>query len=68
MAKEAYKHVVNMDFEQAGAWLTAKSQALDAASGQSWKKGVEQFKSGKYRPGLGNYEWKEGEETPPKSQ
>jgi feruloyl-CoA hydratase/lyase len=64
MAKEAYKYGRDMNWEEAGAWLTAKSQALDAMSGATWKKGVEQFKAGKYRPGLGNYEWKEGDPKP----
>ena len=56
-AKEAYRYIRDMNWEEAGAWLTAKSKELDAASGQSWKKGVEQFKGHKYRPGLGTYEW-----------
>ncbi len=56
-AKEAYKYVRDMNWEQAGAFLTARSQALDAASGKTWKKGVEQFKGKQYRPGLGQYDW-----------
>lgn len=63
-AKEAYKYIRDMNWEEAGAWLTAKTRELDFASGQSWKKGVEQFKEGKYRPGLGTYEWKEGQQDP----
>lgn len=58
-AKEAYLHVRNMDWEDAGAWLSAKSKELDSLTGKTWKKGVEQFKSGKYRPGLGQYDWRE---------
>ena len=56
-AKEAYKYVRDMSWEEAGAFLTARSQALDAASGKTWKKGVEQFKGKQFRPGLGHYDW-----------
>jgi trans-feruloyl-CoA hydratase/vanillin synthase len=58
MAKEAYKYLRDMNWEEAGAFLSAKSAQLDALSGKSWKSGVEQFKRGDYRPGLGNYSWK----------
>lgn len=56
-SKEAFKHVLNMDYEQAGAWLDAKSQALDYASGTTWRRGVEQFDEGEYKPGVGHYDW-----------
>lgn len=56
-AKEAYRYGIAMDYEAAGAWLTAKSNELNYISGDTWKKGVEQFKSGEFRPGLGNYRW-----------
>lgn len=56
-AKEAYRYNLAMDYEVAGAWLTAKSNELNYLSGDTWKKGVEQFKRGEFRPGLGNYEW-----------
>ena len=58
-AKEAYKYLRDMNWEEAGAFLTAKSAQLDALSGKSWKSGVEQFKGKQYRPGLGQYEWRE---------
>lgn len=57
--KEALLHVEDMNWEAAGAWLTAKSNELDYLSGETWKKGVEQFKAHKFRPGLGDYDWKE---------
>jgi len=62
-AKEAYRYISDMNWEEAGAWLTAKSAMLDYKTGKTWKKGVEQFKSKQYRPGLGQYDWKEGEEA-----
>lgn len=58
-AKEAYKYMRDMNWEEAGAWLSAKSKELDYATGKTWKTGVEQFKSKKYRPGLGQYDWQE---------
>jgi trans-feruloyl-CoA hydratase/vanillin synthase len=57
-AKEAYRYGGAMDYEVAGAWLSAKSHELDLLSGKTWKKGVEQFKSHRFRPGLGDYDWK----------
>ncbi len=57
-AKEAYKYMRDMNWEEAGAWLAAKSKELDALSGKTWKTGVEQFKRKDYRPGLGHYDWK----------
>lgn len=69
-AKEAYKYMRDMNWEEAGAWLAAKSRELDALSGKTWKTGVEQFKRKEYRPGLGQYEWnaetKDGEPAPSK--
>lgn len=62
-AKEAYRYISDMNWEEAGAWLSAKSKELDYLTGQTWKKGVEQFKSKQYRPGLGQYDWKAGEEA-----
>jgi len=56
-SKEAFRHVVGMDWEQAGAWLAAKGQSLDFQSGSTWKTGVEQFSSKTFRPGLGEYDW-----------
>jgi feruloyl-CoA hydratase/lyase len=61
-SKEAYRYIGDMNWEEAGAWLEAKSKELDAATGKTWKKGVEQFRAKKYRPGLGHYDWKEGEQ------
>ena len=40
-----------------GAWLHAKSEMLDHRTGKTWKKGVAQFKSKEFRPGLGQYDW-----------
>jgi len=57
-AKEAYRYISDMNWEEAGAWLTAKSAELDLKAGKTWKAGVEQFKSKQYRPGLGQYDWK----------
>ena len=51
-AKEAYKHVSTMSYEQAYAWLNAMSVALDHRSGTAWKTGVEKFKEGEFKPGL----------------
>jgi trans-feruloyl-CoA hydratase/vanillin synthase len=58
-AKEAYRFSGDMNWEEAGAWLSSKSKELDYLSGKTWKKGVEQFKGKQYRPGLGQYDWKE---------
>jgi len=55
-SKEAFRHVSPMSYEQAGAWLGAMSQALDHRSGVAWKSGVEEFKSGQFKPGLGHNE------------
>lgn len=55
-SKEAFRHVSPMSYEQAGAWLGAMSQALDHRSGVVWKSGVEEFKSGQFKPGLGHNE------------
>jgi len=55
-SKEAFRHVSSMSYEQAGAWLGAMSQALDHRSGVAWKAGVEQFKAGQFKPGLGHNE------------
>jgi feruloyl-CoA hydratase/lyase len=60
-AKEAYRYIGDMNWEEAGAWLYSKSKELDAATGKTWKKGVEQFKAKEYRPGLGQYDWKKEE-------
>ena len=57
-AKEAYRYIGDMNWEEAGAWLYSKSKELDGATGKTWKTGVEQFKSKQYRPGLGQYDWK----------
>jgi feruloyl-CoA hydratase/lyase len=62
-AKEAYRYITDMNWEEAGAWLSAKSKELDYATGKTWKTGVEQFKAKKYQPGLGQYDWKEGAEA-----
>lgn len=62
-SKEAFRHVADMSWEQAGVWLAARSQALDYQSGDTWKTGVDQFASGKYRPGLGEYEWEQAPAT-----
>jgi len=59
MQKEAYKHIAGMSYEQAGAYLTAKNSELEKKANDTWKTGVEQFKAGSYRPGLGTYQWKE---------
>jgi trans-feruloyl-CoA hydratase/vanillin synthase len=60
-AKEAYRFIGDMNWEEAGAWLYSKSKELDGATGKTWKTGVEQFKAKQYRPGLGQYDWtKEG--------
>lgn len=56
-AKDAYRYGVDMNYEAAGAWLTAKSNELNYLSGETWEIGVEQFKKGDFRPGLGDYEW-----------
>ena len=56
-AKEAFRQVRTMDWEQAGSWLNAQSQALDHASGTTWKTGVQQFKAGEFKPGEGHYAW-----------
>ena len=61
-AKEAYKYLRDMNWEEAGAWLSAKSAQLDALSGKTWKTGVEQFKRKDYRPGLGQYNWQAEDE------
>jgi trans-feruloyl-CoA hydratase/vanillin synthase len=58
-AKEAYRFSGDMNWEEAGAWLSSKSKELDYLSGKTWKKGVEQFKGKQYPPGLGQYDWKE---------
>lgn len=60
-AKEAYKHVESMSYEQAGAWLNAMSLALDHRSGTAWKTGVEKFKGGEFKPGLGSIDTSVGE-------
>jgi trans-feruloyl-CoA hydratase/vanillin synthase len=56
--KEALSHVADMSFEQAGAWLKAKSEALDHASGTAWKTGATKFKEGAFKPGQESYVWK----------
>jgi trans-feruloyl-CoA hydratase/vanillin synthase len=61
-AKEAYKYIRDMNWEEAGAWLSAKSKELDLVAGKTWKTGVEQFKAHEYRPGLGHYDWKKDQE------
>ena len=62
-SKEAYRYITDMNWEEAGAWLSAKSKELDHLTGKTWKKGVEQFKSKKFQPGLGQYDWKDAEEA-----
>lgn len=62
MAKEAYKFGRDMNYEEAGAWLQAKSEMLDFRTGKTWKKGVAQFKRKAFRPGLGHYDWTESDE------
>lgn len=57
-AKEAYRYGTAMDYEVAGAWLSAKSNELNYLTDETWEKGVEQFQKGSFRPGLGNYDWK----------
>ncbi len=59
LQKEALRHISSMSYEEAGAFLTAKDVEVGARTKDSWKSGVEQFKSGSYRPGLGTYEWKD---------
>ena len=56
-AKEAYHYGKAMDYEVASAWTKTKDSELSYLSGSSWKKGVEQFKKGEYKPGLGNYQF-----------
>lgn len=57
-SKEAFRHVKPMSYEQAGAWLGAMSLALDHRSGVAWKTGVEEFKAGQFKPGLGHNDTK----------
>jgi trans-feruloyl-CoA hydratase/vanillin synthase len=61
--KEVMKMALDMNNEQTFAWTEAKAQQLRLSTGQRWKKGVEQFQSGKYRPGFESYDWKQ---PPPK--
>ncbi|MFQ5842463.1 MAG: UbiD family decarboxylase, partial [Thermodesulfobacteriota bacterium] len=44
------------------AWTDAVGGLLRLSSKDRWKKGVEQFKSGEYRPGFTSYRWQEKEE------
>jgi trans-feruloyl-CoA hydratase/vanillin synthase len=59
--KEVMKMALDMNYEQTLAWTYAKGQQLRLSTGQRWKKGVEQFQAGKYRPGFESYNWKEGQ-------
>ena len=57
LSKEAYKYMRDMNWEEAEAWLQAKSRELDAITDKTWRKGVEQFNAGQYRPSSGQYDW-----------
>lgn len=57
IAKETYKYGKRFNYEEGYAWATAKSAELDYVAGKTWKKGVDQFKKGKMRPGLNSYKW-----------
>jgi trans-feruloyl-CoA hydratase/vanillin synthase len=56
-AKEALVMVEGMDWDQAGAWLSARGLALDHEGGTAWQAGIEQFQRKTYRPGLGQADW-----------
>lgn len=58
-AKEALSQVADMSYEQAGAWLKAKSEALDLVSGTAWRTGATKFKEGVFKPGQESYSWKQ---------
>lgn len=60
--KEVLKLARDMNYEETLAWTEAKGKELRLSTGQRWKKGVEQFKSGKYRPGFESYGWQESKE------
>jgi trans-feruloyl-CoA hydratase/vanillin synthase len=62
-AKEGLAMVDGMDWEQAGAWLTARGLSLDHESGTAWKTGIEQFAAKTYKPGLGQAEWETAHEA-----
>ena len=57
--KEVMKMALDMSYEQTLAWTEAKGKELRLSTGNRWKKGVEQFQSGKYRPGFESYQWQE---------
>lgn len=60
--KEVMKMSLDMNYEQTLAWTEAKGQALRLSTGQRWKKGVQQFQEGKYRPGFESYQWQESKD------
>ncbi len=61
-AKEVFKIGRYFNYEEMGAWSDAMGGLLRSSTDQRWKKGVEQFKSGNYRPGLGSYQWQQEQE------
>lgn len=56
-SKEALMQSRHMSYEQAGPWLNRAARSLDCESKGTWRDGVEQFTSGKFKPGLGAYTW-----------
>lgn len=62
-AKEVMKLARDMNYEETLAWTEAKGKELRLSTGHRWKKGVQQFKAGKYRPGMETYDWQESKET-----
>lgn len=61
-AKEVFKIGRHFNYEEMGAWTDAMGGLLRFSTNQRWKKGVEQFKSGNYRPGLESYQWQQEQE------
>ena len=61
-AKEVMKLGRHMNYEETLAWTEAKGRELRLSTSHRWKKGVQQFKAGKYRPGMEGYEWQEAKE------
>ena len=62
-AKEVMKLARDMNYEETLAWTEAKGKELRLSTGHRWKKGVQQFKAGQYRPGMETYDWKESKEN-----
>jgi len=62
-AKEVMKLARDMNYEETLAWTEAKGKELRLSTGHRWKKGVQQFKAGQYRPGMETYDWQESKEN-----